>query len=339
MLDSLLIDTSYVGIMVHIEAPEKNISWSGASGTSPKRGAALDPEQPALIASSIKTYVAATMLRLVEQKQLTLDAPVGPLISEKSKALFVSDGYDMNAIRIKHLLSHTSGIEDYTDPTYMVAIKNDPMHRWTRDEQLERTVAVGEKLGEPGDTYSYADANFLLLTEVIEGKTNKPFYTAMRELLRYDEIGLDHTWFPTLEPVPENTKPLVYQYWSSEGLDSYGLDISVDLYGGGGIACPPMELAKFSWNLFNGNIVTDTTVLNMIFTKVPTQDSVQVNYMMGLSGEDVQGLEGFGHGGFWGTTVNYFPALNASVSIYILERDKRGIRKEVMEKIVGYLSE
>jgi len=58
-----------------------------------------------------------------------------------------------------------------------------------------------------------------------------------------------------------------------------------------------------------------------------------------LSGDDVNGLEGFVHGGFWGTVVNYFPALNASVSIYVLERDKRGIRKELMEKIFGFLSE
>ena len=58
-----------VGMLVHVEAPEKNISWSGAAGYANKETkATLSPDQPALIASSIKTYVAATMLRLVEEK-------------------------------------------------------------------------------------------------------------------------------------------------------------------------------------------------------------------------------------------------------------------------------
>ncbi|MBK8708724.1 MAG: serine hydrolase [Flavobacteriales bacterium] len=67
------------------------------------------------------------------------------------------------------------------------------MHRWTRDEQLERTVAVGTKLAEPGAHYAYTDANYLLLTEVIEGRTGKPFTQAMRELLCYDAMGYSHT--------------------------------------------------------------------------------------------------------------------------------------------------
>ena len=251
LLDSLLTDPSYVGIMVHIEAPEENISWSGSSGVSMKGGAALDPVQPALIASSIKTYVAATILRLVENGELRIDDPAGKYITEHSRTLFAKDGYDMNAITIKHLLSHTSGIQDYTDSTYLQAIDKDPKHRWTRDEQLERTVTVGDKLGEPGTTFSYADANFLLLTEVIEGITKQPFYTAMRELLRYKEVGLDHTWFPTLEPTPDGTLPLVHQYWGERDWSSNEVDISFDLYGGGGIACPTKELALFSWNLFN----------------------------------------------------------------------------------------
>jgi len=81
---------------------------------------------------------------------------------------------------------------------------------------------------------------------VIEGRTGKSFTAAMRELLRYDAKGYTHTWMPTLEPMPTSTQPLIYQYWDKQGWDNHALNISVDLYGGGGIACTASDLARFN---------------------------------------------------------------------------------------------
>ena len=158
MLDPLYrSDTTCVGIVVHVEAP--GISWSVASGKAMKGGEALDPEAPFLIAGNSKTYVSATILRLVEEGKLTLDQAVGPLLTERTRTLFTGDGYDLDAITLTHLLSHTSGLDSYTEYGYMDSSTADPKHRWTRDEQLVRTVRVGTKLAEPGDHYSFADAN------------------------------------------------------------------------------------------------------------------------------------------------------------------------------------
>lgn len=327
-----------VGIMVHVEAPGRSISWSGAAGISDTATKSpLDPGQPALIASSIKTYVSAAILRLAEQGKLTTEQPVGGLLTEKTRKLFEGGGYDLEAIRIKHLMSHTSGIRDYANDSYIDFIDSNKTYRWTRDEQLEWTIRAGDPLGGPGDTYSYTDANYLLLTEIMEQLTGKPFYTAMRELLRYAELDLNDTWFPTLEEEPEGVLPLARQYWSEQGWDSYSVDISVDLYGGGGIACPTGDLARFSWNLFNANIIRDTAVLNLIYTEVPTRDPEPANYYLGLAPSVYRGLTGYGHGGFWGTTVLYFPDFNASIAVYVLERDRRGLIRPVMGRIVGML--
>ncbi|MEL6987855.1 MAG: serine hydrolase, partial [Bacteroidota bacterium] len=122
-----------VGIMVHVEAPDKNISWSGASGYSNKATKErLDAKQPALIASSIKTYVAATILRMVEEEKIQLNQTVGDLLTEKTSTLFTEDGYNLQAIQVKHLLSHTSGIEDYANEAYIEYKDEFPMKRWTR---------------------------------------------------------------------------------------------------------------------------------------------------------------------------------------------------------------
>ncbi len=98
-----------VGIMVHVESPNNKVSWSGSVGYSDQENQIpLDPNQPALIASSIKTYVSATILRLVEIDKLTLEDPIQLYLTEKTNDFFKKDGYNFEAIQIRHLLSHTN---------------------------------------------------------------------------------------------------------------------------------------------------------------------------------------------------------------------------------------
>jgi len=151
------------GLLAHVEAPELGMSWSGASGYADKETQqVLEADQPVLIASSIKTYVSATILRLVEEGKLTVDTPIRALLTDKTRKLFEQDGYDLSAIQIKHLLSHTSGIEDYANQEYIDHKSENPSYRWKRDEQLKRTVNVGQRLGNPGEVIHYADAKYLM---------------------------------------------------------------------------------------------------------------------------------------------------------------------------------
>ncbi len=320
-----------IGIMVHVESPENGISWSGSVGYSDKENKTqLLPDQPALIASSIKTYVSAAILRLQEEGKLNIEDPIGKHLTEKTITLFQNDGYEFDQIKIKHLLSHTSGIADYVDDDYFKRIDDDHQYRWTRDEQLKLATEVGNPLGEPQELFQYADVNYLLATEIIEQHTQKPFYESMGDLLRYEQLDLKNTWFPTLEDKPNGTKELVHQYWNEKGWgnykidvdwDSYEHDISWDLYGGGGIATTMKELAQFSYHLFNGHIIEDETVLNLITTDVPTTDGTPKTYRLGVADARVKGFRSFGHGGFWGTMTFYIPKLDASISVCVLERN------------------
>lgn len=340
-----IIDSIYqsnpesVGIMVHIESPKNGISWSGGSGLSDKENKIkLSPDQPALIASSIKTYISATILKLQEQNKLSIEDNISKYLTQKTNDLFKSDGYNFDNIKIKHLLSHTSGIEDYVNDEYLNWIDNNQKHRWTRDEQLQLATKVGNPLGKPQELFSYADVNYVLCTEIIEQITKKSFYKAIRELLKYKELGLTNTWFPTLETKDKNTKELVHQYWGEKNWDSYNHDISWDLYGGGGIATTTKELAQFSYNLFNEKIIEDKNTLKLLSTQVKTLDNKETKYGLGLTLGQVKGFKSFGHGGFWGTVVLYFPKLDASISVYVLERDKRKLRKNILEALVSELS-
>ena len=179
-----------IGLMVHVEAPDKNISWSGVIGVSDTiNKEKLQINQPVLIASNTKTYVAAAILILVEQNKIRLNDAIEDYITKKSQLVLEKGGYKINNIKLKHLLSHTSGIFDYagTDEYFERIIKN-PKHRWTRDEQIDLAITLGKPLGNVGEVFAYADTNYLLLTEIIETITKKVFYhliVVTRDRLNY----------------------------------------------------------------------------------------------------------------------------------------------------------
>ena len=109
--------------------------------------------------------------------------------------------------------------------------------------------------GTIGYEWSYSDVNYLLLSEIVEETTGTSFYLAMRDLLQLDDLGLDHTWFYTLEKDPKNIKTLIHQYKESRNWAStYDDSPTFGLYGPSGIVSSTGELAKFSKYLFGNKI-------------------------------------------------------------------------------------
>lgn len=323
------------GVYVHIEAPEQGISWSGAAGFDSLKNQPLHPSDPLLIASNTKTYIAATMVRLHELDKLNIHDAIAKGISAQTDSLLRSDGYQTDSITIAHLLSHTSGIVDYTDSEeFLDRILNDTEHYWTRDEQIALGIRDFDPLGPPGFTFHYSDLNYLLCTEIIESVTGKPFHTAVRDVVRYEDAGLHETWWNLLENPPANMRPLVQQFAAALGGDSYVQHGSIDLYGGGGIACTAKDLALFSQHVFEGNLFDNASTRELMLTEMPTQDSIAANYYLGIGLDDVGGMRTYGHGGFWGTIVKYFPDQHLSVALFVRERDGRRTSNELFEAVV-----
>ncbi len=324
---------SALGILIHIEAPDLETSWTAAVGENSKtEGTPLRISQPVLIASNTKTYVSAAILRLVEMKKITLDQSIETLIHKNSRHLLNTDGYNLSRITVKHLLSHTSGIADYVNDDYFEYINAHPNYLWKRSEQIQRTVEVGEPLYKPGTGYTYADVNFLLLTEIIEQHTDVPFYQAIAELLDFESNGLYRTWFKDLDMQKSDTEPLAHQYYDKYNWDSYKLNPSWDLYGGGGLASTVKELGQFFNLLFNGEIIKNKAVLKEMYTYVlPVETS---RYCLGLMKISFHGKDAYYHGGFWGTDVMYIPEYNLTIALVTLQKDKRMINSKICELIV-----
>jgi D-alanyl-D-alanine carboxypeptidase len=292
----------------------------------------LAPGTPFRVASMTKTFVAAAVLRLVEEGKVKLDAPITKYLSPESLAVLRTDGYDLRHITVRQLLAHTSGFYDYaTDDAFDDANVAHPDHRWTRLEQLQFAVDHGDPLASPGERFSYADTNYILLGEIIERATGETLPAAVRELLHLDRLGLDHTYWEILEPTPPGTPPRAHQYYAT-AFDNIILDASHDLYGGGGLVSTVDDLTRFYRGLFHGKVFDKPATLETM-TRVsgPGRDA---GAAMGIFVVDAAGQRCYGHSGYWGTQTIHCPRLDLTFARTINQADDAGFDYNALEKVI-----
>jgi len=282
-------------------------------------GARLKPDQPHRMASNTKTYVSAAVLRLYEEGKVKLDAPIGGLLSKESVETLRRGGYDPEVITVRHLLTHTSGIFDYAmSAPFQEAVFGSPTKRWTREEQVRFAVEKGQSYGAPGSVFHYSDTGYILLGEIIERITGEPLAAALRTLLAYERNGWKSTWLETLEPVPAGEAERAHQYIGT--VDTYGFDPSFDLFGGGGLAATPRDMAAFTRALFEGKVYRKKETLDVMLSQPPV--AAERNYRYGIYSKTVAGATAYGHTGFWNTFSFHFPELDLTVAASVTQQEK-----------------
>jgi len=303
------------GVSTHVICPGLNLDHSFAAGID-NRGSdvPLTGVHTFRIASNTKTYVAAALLRLVEQDRLKLDDSLGQHLSAERRALLVGDGYDLEAITIAQVLSHTAGLAEHpADPRFAEMIYADPQREWTADEQVRLMVEWLDPVGPPGGRYLYSDTGYVLLGGIIEGLTGHPLGVAVHELLNYERLGLDATWWEYSEQVPVGAGPRAHQYIGEHDILDWNL--SLDLFGGGGLVTDAPDLAVFMRLLLQGVVLRDdATLASMI-------GGGTAPYRLGLMSMELGGYVVFGHQGFWNTFAFHVPALDLTVSGCLLNHD------------------
>lgn len=133
------------------------------------------------IGSISKVWTATAVMRLVDQGKLDLDTPLAEILPD----LRLSDPDTTSRITMRHLLSHSSGIDG--------DVFDDECGRG--DDCLERYVADlahAECILPIGTLWSYCNAGFSLAGRVLEALTGTTWDAAMRELV-FEPLGLRHT--------------------------------------------------------------------------------------------------------------------------------------------------
>jgi CubicO group peptidase (beta-lactamase class C family) len=137
------------------------------------------------LASVTKQFTAFAILLLEKEEKLSLEDDIHkylPDLPDYSKT-----------VTIRHLLNHTSGIwEYYSTMVYYCGYDKDD--HFTLEEDLELLGQQKELLFEPGSQWSYCNANYLLLAQVVEKITGLTFQEwTMRNI--FEPLGMKNSFF------------------------------------------------------------------------------------------------------------------------------------------------
>lgn len=132
------------------------------------------------VASIDKIFTALAAARLVEQGRLSYEDPL-------SKFLPFPDPTAAEKIRLKHLLSHTSGLGDYITPRFdeiraSFAGLNDYMAYLESLKPLELDF-------EPGARWSYSNMGMLLVGKIVEDVSGEDYYDHIQKVI-FDPAGM-----------------------------------------------------------------------------------------------------------------------------------------------------
>lgn len=324
------------GVSLTVISPQLGIDFSGAAGyDSTDNDQSLTANQPFRIASLTKTFVATSVLRLREKGLVNIDAPITDYISDAHRVILERGGYDPSKITLRHCMMHTSGLFDYAEGNreYIFEAAKDPTKRWTRTEQLQWAMDHGQPYGLPGEAHNYSDTGYILLGEIIENTMKMGLADAMRELLKFDQLGMSSTWLESLEKCPEGLPRSVKRYL--EDLDATSWDNSIDLYGGGGLQSTTRDLATFLQALFSNQVYEQSETLPVMLLKSEYTGDPLAEYRLGfgyIKGKE-SGIEAYMHSGFWGTLFIHFPAYNCSIAINHTVDESNG----ALQKVVDYI--
>ncbi len=319
------------GILVGVNAPDKDIFYSFASGVSDKATRSeLSTSQTFRIASVTKTFVAATILRLWEDNRLSLDDPITRYISITHADTLKSDGYDVGNITIRHLLTHSGGLSEHTSSYKFKSDFLKTRHVWSRTEQVNDLVKYSEPVGDIGEKYSYSDTGYILLGEIIESITGKSMGDAIIEQLKLRELGLNDIYMEDFDG--DYTGRRVHQY--HEGVDTYDFHPSVDYYGGGGLLSTTADLCSFFQSLFNNKIFNNKSTLDTMLKPVEYDTEQSLDYRMGICCIMIDGKKTFSHTGFWGTQVVYIPEIKTAIAANYSQRWSGGGNAPIIPEIL-----
>jgi D-alanyl-D-alanine carboxypeptidase len=132
--------------------------------------------------------------------------------------------------------------------------------------------------------------------------------------LRLDALGVPGTYWERYEsPVGGARAHQVF-----EDIDTYDWDPSMDLYGGGGLVAPPVDVAVFFDALLGGRIFRkpETLALMQSAAGLPAGSI----YRLGVFAYDMNGITSVGHSGFWGTLVAREPVSGRTISGAVTDR-------------------
>lgn len=209
----------------------------------------ITPETLFNLGSVSKTMVALAILKLEEEGKLSIEDPVLQYFPEFEHPEIIKE------VKLKHLLSHTSGIPDNRPVSkdsvfYLTANDADNFAPLFKTDRLDFL---------PGERFKYSNPAFNGLALIVEKVSGQKWQAYIKEHI-FQPAGMTHSVF-TDGSFPDSGVAHGYQKIGSEWKEyDYGEYPTFCASGNGGAWSSVLELFRYEEALEGGKIVSSATV-------------------------------------------------------------------------------
>lgn len=246
------------------------------------------------IGSNTKTFTAVTVLQLVGEGKVKLDAPVETYLP----GLLRGDGIDGRRITVRQLLQHTSGLPEYTD-TLLAGGILPILHQHYEPRRLLDLALDKKAQFAPGTRWAYSNTNYIVAGLLIEQVTGRP---ASEEITRrtVDKLGLRRTYFPA-DGDRKLRRPYATGYHRDDPQQPMSDVTEFDpsqAWTAGQMISTPSDLNRFFTALLDGKLLKPAQLKELRTTVAAPQFGREGRYGLGLSSVKLScGVTAWGHGG------------------------------------------
>lgn len=240
------------------------------------------PETKYLICSVTKQFTATAIMQLAEKKLLNLDDPIVKYLPDYPKPA-------ADKVTSYHLLTHTSGITEYTDlPRFE--------EMYDRPTRLEDVVSIFKDLPllfEPGSEWRYSNSGYYLLGLIIEKVSGETYGEYMRKHV-FEPLGMSNSGFPHgFVDLPGSARG--HRFDSASTLVPEAVVHSNLPYSAGGLYSTVRDMAKWDRGLRDGTLLSSESLAKM-FT--PYKDHYGCGWFIDTLYGHQLAFHGGGGGGF-----------------------------------------
>ena len=255
------------------------------------------------IASITKVVSTVPLLmKLEEKRRLSINSYVDEYFPKFK-------GKNKDKVEIKHLLTHSSGIEGYVE--YF------KMSDFSDKEDILEDILKRDLIFEPGTSYKYSDLGFILLKSIIE-KTNRSDFSKLASRWIYNPLKMKNTYFnPGIDNIDRIVPTEYDSVFRKKMIKGQVHDENTYLMGGvsghAGLFSNAWDIAIFMKLFLNEGVWLGKRHFNKSTIKKFTkkQNLPESDYAIGWdtpalsnsSAGDYFSNQSFGHLGFTGTSV------------------------------------
>ncbi len=172
-----------LGVAIAITQAGRTLLSKGYGVANLEHNVAVTDETMFQSGSLGKQFTAAGVMALVEDSKVALDASIRSYLPNAPET--------WQSITVRHLLSHTSGIPDYTGAAF------DYQKNYTEDELLRLAYALPLEFSA-GERWNYSNTGYVILGALMTKITGAPYWEFLRKRI------FDPAHMPTIRVISES---------------------------------------------------------------------------------------------------------------------------------------